>query len=128
MRAGFFQFEPKFGARDHNLNVVEEAIIRIVADLIVLPELFTTGYQFVSAEEAADLAEEVPGGETTRLLKLIAAEKQMHIVAGMAERSGKQVFNSSILVGPEGLVARYRKTHLFAEEQLWFTPGDTGFA
>src|SRR5947209_14849623 len=117
MRAGFFQFEPRFGARDHNLAVVEEALVKVKADLIVLPELFSTGYQFTSREEALDLAEEAPSGEASRLLSAIAQDQRMHIVAGLAERSGRQVFNSAILAGPEGIFKCYRKTHLFAEEQ-----------
>ena len=44
------------------------------------------------------------------------------------ERAGNQVFNSALLVGPSGFIATYRKTHLFDEELLWFSPGDTGFS
>jgi predicted amidohydrolase len=126
--AGFFQFEPEFGNVRANIAAVEQSISAVEADLIVLPELFNTGYQFVSREEAFDLSEEVPTGRTTKHLIDIAAAKNMHIVAGMAERADKQVFNSAVLVDPSGVVSVYRKTHLFDEETLWFSPGDTGFA
>jgi predicted amidohydrolase len=51
----------------------------------------------------------------------------MHIVAGLAERADGQIYNSAILVGPSGVLAAYRKIHLFSEENLWFSPGDKGF-
>jgi predicted amidohydrolase len=125
---GFFQFEPEFGNVRANIAAVEESISAVDADLIVLPELFNTGYQFISREEAYDLSEEVPTGRTAKHLIDIASAKNMHIIAGMAERSGNQIFNSAVLVDPSGIVSVYRKTHLFDEETLWFAPGDTGFA
>ena len=82
--AGLCQFEPVFGEITSNVAFVEQALSKIDADLIVLPELFSTGYQFVSREEAADLAEEIPSGDTTRRLIEIAKDKKMHIVAGLA--------------------------------------------
>src|SRR5882724_1963990 len=118
MLVGFYQFEPIFGDIGGNLSSVEQALSKIDADLIVLPELFNTGYQFISREEAMDLAEDAQIGPTTRRLIEIAAGKQMHIAAGLAERSGNQVFNSAVLVGPAGLITVYRKTHLFDEEFL----------
>jgi len=51
----------------------------------------------------------------------------MIIVAGLAERSGNRCFNSAVVVGPNGIIGCYRKTHLFFEETLFFDPGDTGF-
>lgn len=128
MLIGYYQFEPEFGNVRANIAAVEESISTVDADLIVLPELFNTGYQFVSREEAYDLSEEIPCGRTTKTLIEIAAAKNMHIVAGMAERAGQQVFNSAVMVDPSGVARVYRKSHLFDEERLWFAPGDTGFA
>ncbi len=95
------------------------------ADLVVLPELFTSGYQFTSRREVERLAEEIPGGYTTRRLIALARSKRLFIVAGLPERKGAGLFNSSILVGPEGFIDVYRKAHLFYEEKLWFSPGNT---
>lgn len=127
MRAGFFQFEPVFGDREQNIDRVVRALASTDADLVVLPELFASGYQFVSHEEAAQLSEEVPHGYTTDLLAEFSRRKGIYVVAGLPERDGNRYFNSAILTGPEGYVGVYRKTHLFFEEKLWFTPGDTGF-
>lgn len=127
MRVGYFQFAPIFGEAEKNINKVRAALSGADADLMVLPELFSTGYQFVSKEEALDLSEEVPGGAGCRELVEIAADRKMYMVAGMAERASKQCYNSAVLIGPQGVIGIYRKTHLFFEETLWFSPGDTGF-
>ena len=127
MKVGYFQFDPRFGEVKRNLDYVSERLAAVECDLLVLPELFNTGYQFVSADEARALAESVPSGPTTARLKQLAADQRMHLVAGLAERAGDRLYNSAVLVGPGGLVGVYRKTHLFFEETLFFAPGDTGF-
>jgi predicted amidohydrolase len=127
VRVGFYQFDPEFGEVDKNLDRVTNSLDRAEADLIVLPELFASGYQFVSREEAQQLAEPVPDGPTTRRLIEIARRRWMHIVAGLPEKAGARCYNSAVVVGPAGFIGCYRKTHLFYEETLHFTPGDSGF-
>jgi predicted amidohydrolase len=127
MKAGFFQFNPIFGDIKKNVGKVEEALASINADLIVLPELFATGYQFISKDEAAGLSEEIPSGYTTQRLLDLSRKKSAYIVAGLAERDGDSFYNSAVLTGPKGFIGVYRKTHLFFEEKLWFSPGNTGF-
>jgi len=127
MKAAFVQTSPVFGEIRRNVDAAVRRINRLDAGLIVLPELFSTGYQFRSRAEALSLAEDpATGYAATRLIEA-AAEKRAFIVAGIAERSSKRVYNSSILVGPRGLVGLYRKTHLFSNEKKIFAPGDTGF-
>lgn len=96
-------------------------------DLLVLPEFFATGYQFLSKDEVADLSDEVPQGETTDFMATLSRQRNIYIVAGLPERDGDKFYNSAVLTGPEGFIGCYRKTHLFFEENLYFTPGDTGF-
>ncbi|MDP2211927.1 MAG: nitrilase-related carbon-nitrogen hydrolase [Candidatus Aquicultor sp.] len=127
MRVGLLQFDPSFGERDRNVEHVLKGLAGAQVELIVLPELFDTGYQFTSKEEAYELAEEIPGGKTSTRLAEFCRETRMFIVAGMAERVGAKTFNSAALFGPNGHIGTYRKTHLFYEEKLWFEPGDTGF-
>lgn len=127
MRVGFFQFAPVFGEVSNNLDVVVAAIGEADADLIVLPELCATGYQFVSQEEVGTLSESVPNGPTTQRLIALAKRRRMVIVAGIPERAGEAYYNSAVVVGPSGFIGCYRKTHLFFEETLFFKPGDTGF-
>lgn len=127
MKAGFIQTNPFFGDIKKNIERVSEIIVSLNSDLIVLPELFSTGYQFISKEEATELAEEVPSGFTTQRLIQVSKEKNVFIAFGIAERDGTTLYNSAVLTGPEGFLGVYRKTHLFYEEKLWFSPGDTGF-
>jgi predicted amidohydrolase len=127
MKAAFYQYNPIFGRKDENLEKFLSAVQDADTDLLVLPEFFATGYQFISKEEVEELSERVPGGHTTQFLSELARRKNFHIVAGIAEREGDSFFNSAILTGPDGFIGVYRKTHLFFEEKLYFTPGDTGF-
>jgi predicted amidohydrolase len=97
------------------------------ADLLVLPELFATGYTFTSRDEALSVAE-APGEQTTDFLMEIAAAIDGTVVAGFAERDGQKVHNSAMMVSPEGIVHVYRKLHLYYKEKLWFTPSDRSLA
>jgi predicted amidohydrolase len=126
MRIGYFQFFPRFGAPEHNLDVLTAAVSGAQADLVVAPELALSGYFFTSKGEVQRMAEEIPGPATERLSKA-AARANCHVVVGMAERSGERLYNSAALIGPKGVVGVYRKVHLFFEEKLYFTPGDLGF-
>ncbi len=127
MRVAFVQMDCRLGRRAENLARAEALVSQHQADLFVLPELFSSGYLFRSQEEVAAVAEEVPSGPTTRMLKSLAARHNCYLVAGLAEAAQGKVYNSAVLVGPHGVVATYRKTHLFSDEALWFAPGDTGF-
>lgn len=127
MRVGYYQNNPEFGKVAENLDRVVSVLDDAGADLMVLPELCVTGYQFVSREEALELAEPVPDGVTTRRLIDVAKRKRMVIVAGLPERARGDCYNSAVVVGPQGMIGCYRKTHLFFEETILFSPGDTGF-
>ncbi len=128
MRVGFLQTFPVFGEKNRNISSVIPEIRRLNSDLLVLPELFNTGYQFTSKEECLSLAETVPDGRTTKALVDVSKEKRLHIVAGLAEREGSHCYNSAVLVGPKGFIGCYRKLHLFSHEKQWFEPGNTGLS
>lgn len=127
MKVGVYQNHPEFGKKEKNTDQAIEVISRVDTDLMVLPELFNTGYQFISREEVMDLAEEIPDGETCSRLSAFARSRNTYIVFGLAEKDGKNLFNSAVMIGPEGFIGRYRKSHLFFEEKEWFVPGDTGY-
>lgn len=127
MKVGFYQFSPLFGKKEENLKKVSSVINDTDLELLVLPEFFATGYQFASVDEVEELSEPTQGGFTTEFLLDLSHEKGMYIVAGLPERDKGIFYNSAILTGPEGLIGTYRKIHLFFEEKLYFTPGDTGF-
>jgi len=126
MRVGFHQFAPRFGRTEDNLRKVAEALRACGADLLVAPELATSGYAFASREQSAALAEPVPGPATERLQEA-CRESGGRVVIGLPERAADGCYNSAVLVGPGGVEAVYRKAHLFGEEKLHFAPGRTGF-
>ena len=125
MKVGFVQNDPLFGEVSNNLDHVVCTLAKETADLFVLPELFTTGYQFTSREEARELAETIPGGMTTQSLVSLAKKINSVIVAGIAEREGDLVYNSALIAGPNGYIGKYRKAHLFDSEKGIFQPGNT---
>ena len=127
MKIGVYQMAPKFGDKAYNLNQIEEVLLETDADLVVLPELCTTGYQFSSQEEVMALCESIQDGEAVQRWRSICQKKNMHLVAGLGERQGDICYNTSVLVGPEAVIGIYRKIHLFDEEKLWFKSGPEGF-
>jgi len=127
MKIGYLQFNPSFGKKEENLERTLHLVNEIETDLLVFPELFNTGYLFTSQEEVKELSEEIPQGPTFSRLLEVAHRKKMHIVAGILERAKDKFYNSGILLQPEGKFFLYRKAHLFFEEKLWFSPGDTPF-
>lgn len=127
MRASYLQFAPSYLAPDRNRDRVAELIQGVNTDLLVLPELFTSGYFFASPDDLAALAEPIPDGATTEALTHWAADIGATIVAGLPERDGDTMYNSAVTVTPEGAVHVYRKVHLFYQENELFSPGDVGF-
>ena len=122
IRVGVLQFSPHFGDVRANLARIAELTSGRRADLWVLPELCTTGYQFRSREEVALLAEGAQGPSARFFLDL-AARRRAVIVAGFAERRARRFFNSALLCGPRGILGVYRKVHLFHRERRFFEPG-----
>lgn len=124
------QMEPVFGETDrnvaHTIALMEQAASR-GAQLVVLPELCNTGYVFQTRAEAHALAEEVPSGPTAQAWIEAAQRLDLHVVAGITERDGAKLYNSAVIIGPHGLIGRYRKVHLWGDEALYFTPGNLGF-
>ena len=125
MRVGYLQFKPEFGRPAENLEALCAAVSGAEADLLVLPELATSGYLFTSREEVEELAEPLPGPAAARLQEACRAAG-CQVVVGLAERAGRPAafYNSAALIGPEGVAGVYRKAHLFDAEKLYFSPGE----
>lgn len=130
VRVACVQMEPEISATKKNVAVsvgrIKEAAAA-GAQLIVLPELCNTGYVFRDRDEAMALAEPVPSGPTCDAWSAIAAKLGLHLVAGISERDGEDLFNSAVVIGPDGYLATYRKVHLWDKENLIFKPGNLGF-
>ena len=127
MRVAVAQTEPKLGEKKRNLEVclgrLEEAAAA-GAQLLVLPECAIPGYMFDSGDEAMPYAEEIPG-PTTEALAEACRRLDVYAVCGLLERDGDIIHNAAVLVGPEGLIGSYRKTHLpFLGVDRFVVPGE----
>lgn len=128
MNIGFLQLRPKFGAVKENVRAAKSLLKHVTDATIVLPELFNTGYLFRSKDELRSYAETVATGYTVGEMKKLAKEKGLNLIFGMAEKKGRKLYNSSVLVTAQGKVFSYQKVHLFDREKLFFSPGEKGFA
>ncbi|HIA14717.1 MAG TPA: carbon-nitrogen hydrolase [Nitrospirales bacterium] len=127
MKVAYVQFSPALCNLNETISRLEALLSACGnSDLVVLPELCNSGYNFSSKEEAFDSSEPI---ENSRFLSFLHAQCREHgldIVTGFNERSGDTLYNSAVLIGPEGYVGRYRKMHLFMNEKDFFCPGDAG--
>lgn len=125
-RAGFVQTHPILGKTEHNLNNIIKKYSISKNDITVFPELATCGYNF-SSQDSLKTCSLHTGNIFFEQLKQISIDSEKSIVLGFAERSGKHIYNSSIMINEKGKIYLYRKTHLFFNEKKLFSRGDTGF-
>ncbi|EOD01577.1 nitrilase-related carbon-nitrogen hydrolase [Caldisalinibacter kiritimatiensis] len=124
------QFNPILNTYNDNIERLSQVIIEAAkngAKLIVTPEMSTTGYQYEDRDAIKDLVDTIPG-KTTDIFEKITEKYNCYIVAGMAEVDSETglYYNSSVLVGPEGYIGKYRKIHQWETEEHWATWGDVG--
>ena len=126
VRIAAVQYEPLVGELEHNRTEAvrwsREAAAK-GAQLVVLPELASSGYVFGDESEAQRTAESPDDGALVSALIDVSASTGAFIVAGLNERDGQCRHNSAVLLGPGGRLATYRKLHLFNDEKSWFVPG-----
>ncbi|MCX6252584.1 MAG: acyltransferase [Bacteroidetes bacterium] len=106
-----------------NFREVLNLTCTLKTDLLILPELFATGYTFASKEETTEMGE-FPGEETTHFLQLLSGKTGGIVVAGFVEKEGDTIYNSAMIVADSEIIGIYRKLHLFNKEKLWFSPGN----
>jgi len=123
-KVGFYQFKPSFGKIKENLEKVTNELTNAKVDLIVLPELPFTGYYFKDRKEVQQLAHQVDESIIVNELIQLCKQNNFYLVTGFAEKEKNKLYNSSLLIGPNGLVHTYRKIHLFNLEKIWFDPGN----
>ncbi len=123
MRVSVVQFRPEFGDISGNAAKVVDMMADERADLYVLPELALSGYLFESPEEARGLAQ-APDGEEFGVVARLARERSATVIIGFAELAGERLYNSSLMIGPDGSRTVYRKVQLFCDEKTHFDPGD----
>ena len=123
------QYEPVKGKVEKNIKNIIELIKEASekgAELIVLPEMCTTGYIWQNRKEIKPYLETIPG-ETTDSITSLTKKYQNYVVIGIAEKNHKDIYyNSAALIGPEGYIGRYRKVHSFISDPMWSKDGDEG--
>jgi predicted amidohydrolase len=127
MHIGYVQFAPVLGNFEATWERLEALLAQGVgADLLVLPELCNSGYNFASPAEAFGSAETIADSRFLRRLQDHCRQHGGYVVSGFNERDGDALYNGAVLVGPEGCLGRYRKLHLFRDEKDFFRPGNLG--
>ncbi len=121
------QYEPSQFKKEHNINELTKLCIDAAekgAKLIVTPEMGTTGYCFLNREEISKLVEKIPG-PTTKKFHDIAKKYSCYIVVGFPEidEDTQLYYNSAVLIGPNGLIGKHRKSHSYIAEPKWSAPG-----
>ena len=131
MRAALFQGPASSGSVSDNLAVMAQAARQAAAQgaaLLVLPELFLTGYNI--GADALQAASEAEDGPSAQAAAATARQNGLALLYGYPERAANgRPYNSVRLVGPDGAsLANYRKTHLFGDmERAVFAPGHEPF-
>ena len=125
MKISIVQFKSELGSVDKNFITAARLIAAAQnSDVILLPELWSTGYYPTPVENFAD----VDGRRTTEFLCAAAEKFSVNIIGGsVIVDSGGKIFNRCIVANRRGeLVAAYDKTHLFsfADEDKVFNAGD----
>ncbi len=120
------QMDILFGKPKENFKAAETMInkaLKTQPDVIVLPELWTTGYDLTRLEEIADK----DAASAIAFLKRIAKNNQVHLVGGsVANKTEDGVFNTLLVIDKNGNIAhKYSKLHLFKlmNEHLYLTGG-----
>lgn len=127
MKIAGVQFKPLISDKEKNLDTIIYYSKNTDSDLIIFPELATSGYFFTEIEKLIQLAETFPG-DFSQTIQRISTDMNKIIIYGFPELHGDKIFNSVVAVFPDSSYNKvYRKTHLFYKEHLCFTKGDTGF-
>lgn len=123
MRIALFQMAAVAGDVAANLDTIAKAAAEAArggADLLIAPELATTGYGVGDA--IRDLAEPADGRQVARL-SAIARANGLAVIAGFAERDGDHIYNSAVFTDGESKPLVYRKAYLYGDyERALFTP------
>jgi predicted amidohydrolase len=126
--AGFLQFDVKSGEIEKNLVRVSEGLAEISESqrqispgIIVLPELWATGFAYDKLPELAGTTPDV-----LRQLQKLSLKYNVFIAGSLPEYSGNSYYNTLFISGPEGTVGSFQKQRLFAPmaEDTFFTPGN----
>lgn len=123
------QFENRSGDKEFNLRRIDELSALAASQgsqAIAFHECSVTGYTFarhLTKNEILDIAEEIPGGQSTKALSSIAKKNNIVILAGLFERENNSVYKAYIAVDGNGVLAKHRKLHPFINAHI--LPGNS---
>ena len=126
-KAAAIQYEPTQFKKEYNISSLLkfcEDAAKAGSKLIVTPEMGTTGYCFLDREEIKPLVESIPGPTTDKFYE-ISKKYDCYIVIGFPEvdKETNLYYNSAVLIGPEGIIGKHRKSHSYIAEPKWSAPG-----
>ncbi|KAJ0151741.1 Uncharacterized protein HZ326_5771 [Fusarium oxysporum f. sp. albedinis] len=139
MRIGCLQFAPQVGDVDNNLNRADAVLSRANPDdldVLVLPELAFSGYNFKSLQDITPFLEPSGSGITSLWARTIALKYNCVVTVGYPEKvdvspkwpTGPEYYNSVIVVNGDGeTIANYRKSFLYQTDETWALEGNRGF-
>jgi predicted amidohydrolase len=129
-KAACLQFNPVLAQKQRNIDRLYDLALAAAsggAKLIVTPEMATTGYHFADRSAIRDLVEPIPGPTTDRFGE-ICRRYGAYIVISLPEvdlLSGLYYISAAV-IGPKGVIGKYRKMHLWEAETRWAAPGNLG--
>ncbi len=134
VRTASIQFAPVFGRKAENLRALARLVIEAAskgAKLIVLPELAVTGYSFMSKEAAAAVAEPISahrdntGTDSVSVMTALSRKYGVAIAWGLVEieKGTGNLYNSQVLLAPNGDTVHYSKINPWGQDYIWATPG-----
>ncbi len=114
VRVMVVQNAPRLGDVAGNLAACVSQLDRAAAarsDLVVFPECALSGYMLSDEQSARNCADRIPG-DITETLGAACRRMGLHCVVGMLETEGGTLYNTAVLIGPDGVIGRYRKSHI----------------
>ena len=119
MRIGFCQFNVTHSDIEANLKKITNLLKDAEADLMVLPELCFSGYSFPSKEAVFPFADNSAQKKIINELCIISKAKGIYLIAGIAEKEENRLYNSAIVIGPEGYIGKHRKMNISKNEKIF---------
>jgi N-carbamoylputrescine amidase len=104
----------------HTIDAWCEAAVKEGAEVVLFPELVIHGH---CTPHTWELAEPVPDGPSVRRLVEIATRHDLILCAGLSEKERDIVYNTQVLVGPQGYIGSQRKLHLSRDELFYYKGG-----
>lgn len=123
-------FVPAWGDLDGNIARLAQAVEKVAqqnVEYAVFPETAVSGYLFSGPQQIEPFLDTIPGKTTATLLPILQ-RTGLHMSVGIAERDAVTglAYNTAVLMGPSGIIGKYRKNGLNPQDQKVFAPGTTG--